>query len=185
MTQMIRMTPPLAKEDVIRLNIGDKVLLSGVIYTARDAAHKRLYDLIQKGEELPIMLEGQVIYYVGPSPALPGRAIGAAGPTTSYRMDPYAPTLIANGLRAMIGKGKRSKEVIEAMKKHSAVYLAAVGGAGALMSQSILEAKIVAYPELGPEAVWRFVVKDFPAIVVNDVKGNDLYMEGVKQYQRT
>jgi len=185
MTQTVRLTPPLAREDVIRLNIGDKVVLSGVIYTARDAAHKRLYDLIRKGEKLPIALEGQVIYYVGPSPALPGRAIGAAGPTTSYRMDPYAPTLIANGLKAMIGKGKRSKEVIEAMKEHSAVYLAAVGGAGALMSQSILEADIVAYPELGPEAVWRFVVKDFPAIVVNDVRGNDLYMEGVKQYQRT
>ena len=185
MTQTYRLTPPLAKEDVVRLQIGDKVLLSGVIYTARDAAHKRLYDLIQKGEDLPIALEGQVIYYVGPSPALPGRAIGAAGPTTSYRMDPYAPTLIANGLKAMIGKGKRSTEVIEAMKEHGAVYLAAVGGAGALMSQSILEAEIVAYPELGPEAVWRFVVRDFPAIVVNDVQGNDLYKEGVKQYQRT
>ena len=185
MTQTYRLTPPLAKEDVVRLKIGDKVLLSGVIYTARDAAHKRLYDLIQKGEDLPIALEGQVIYYVGPSPALPGRAIGAAGPTTSYRMDPYAPTLIANGLKAMIGKGKRSTEVLEAMKEHSAVYLAAVGGAGALMSQSILEAEIVAYPELGPEAVWRFVVRDFPAIVVNDVQGNDLYKEGVKKYQRT
>jgi fumarate hydratase subunit beta len=184
MTQTYRLTPPLSGEDVARLRIGDKVLLSGVLYSARDAAHKRLVDLIEKGMTLPMELEGQVIYYVGPSPPPPGRPIGAAGPTTSYRMDPYAPTLMAHGLKGMIGKGKRSAEVIESIKKYGAVYLAGVGGAGALMSQAILEAEVVAYPELGPEAIWRFVVRDFPAIVVNDVLGNDLYEEGVRKYQR-
>ena len=184
MTATYRFTTPLQDEDVARLRAGDKVLISGIIYTARDAAHKRLVDLIDKGDPLPMEIQGQVIYYVGPSPARPGRAIGAAGPTTSYRMDPYAPALMARGLKVMIGKGKRAPEVIEAMKKYKAVYLAATGGAGALMSQAIKEASILAYEELGPEAIWRLVVNDLPAIVVNDTLGNDLYKQGVEQYRQ-
>ncbi len=184
MTATYRFTTPLQDEDVAQLRAGDKVLISGIIYTARDAAHKRLVDLIDKGDPLPMEIQGQVIYYVGPSPARPGRAIGAAGPTTSYRMDPYAPALMAKGLKVMIGKGKRAPEVIEAMKKYKAVYLAATGGAGALMSQAIKEASILAYEELGPEAIWRLVVNDLPAIVVNDTLGNDLYKQGVEQYRQ-
>jgi fumarate hydratase subunit beta len=184
MTSTYRFTTPLQDEDVAQLRAGDKVLLSGIIYTARDAAHKRLVDLIEKGDPLPMEIKGQVIYYVGPSPARPGRAIGAAGPTTSYRMDPYAPTLMAKGLKAMIGKGKRAPEVIDAMTRYKAVYLAATGGAGALMSQAIKEASILAYEDLGPEAIWRLVVNDLPAIVVNDTLGNDLYVEGVEKYRQ-
>ena len=179
-----RFTTPLTADDVSKLRAGDKVFISGVIYTARDAAHKRLVDLIDAGKELPLDLAGQVIYYAGPSPAPPGRAIGAAGPTTSYRMDPYAPILIERGLKAMIGKGKRSQEVIDAMVKHKAVYLAATGGAGALISQAIKEASILAYEDLGPEAIRRLVVEDLPAIVVNDTLGNDLYKEGVEKYRQ-
>nr|HID58629.1 Fe-S-containing hydro-lyase [Desulfobacterales bacterium] len=183
MGNIYRLETPLKEEDVVKLRIGDKVLLSGIVYTARDAAHKRLIDLIEKNESLPIGLEGQVIYYVGPSPAPPGRPIGAAGPTTSYRMDPYAPTLIAHGIRGMIGKGKRSKEVVEAMVKHKAVYFGATGGAGALISQSIREAGIIAYEDLGPEAIWRFKVVDLPVIVVNDTMGNDLYEQGKERFR--
>jgi fumarate hydratase subunit beta len=182
MTEPIRLTTPLTDEDVRRLRIGDRVLLSGVIYSARDAAHKRLVALIKEGKPLPFDLQGQVIYYMGPSPAPPGRPIGAAGPTTSYRMDPYAPELIAKGLKGMIGKGARSPEVKEAMKKYGAVYFAAIGGAGALMSQSILSAEVIAYPELGPEAIRRLEVKDLPIVVANDIYGGDLYEEGVKRY---
>jgi len=184
MTQTYRLTTPLTREDVSRLRMGDNVLLTGAVYTARDAAHKRLCDLIRNRQPLPIPLEGQIIYYVGPSPARPGRVIGAAGPTTSYRMDPYAPILMSHGLRGMIGKGKRAPEVVEAMKTYGAVYLAATGGAGALLSQCIRAAEVVAYPELGPEAIWRFEVEAFPAVVVNDVLGSDLYQEGITQYQR-
>jgi len=178
-----RLQTPLKEEDVVKLRIGDKVLLSGVVYTARDAAHKRLIELIQKDQPLPIELEGEVIYYVGPSPAPPGRPIGAAGPTTSYRMDPYAPILIAHGIKGMIGKGKRSQQVIEAMVKYKAVYFGATGGAGALISQSIKEAGIIAYEDLGPEAIWRFKVEDLPVIVVNDTMGNDLYEQGKEEFR--
>ncbi len=184
MNDIIRITTPLNDEDITKLRIGMRVLLSGTIYSARDAAHRRMVELIQAGKELPFDLRGQVIYYMGPSPAPPGRPIGAAGPTTAYRMDPYAPVLIAHGLKGMIGKGSRNKEVQEAMKKHKAVYFAAIGGAGALMSQSILSAEVIAYPELGPEAVRKLEVKDMPLVVANDVYGGDLYVDGVKQYCR-
>lgn len=184
MGEAIRLTTPFKNEDVEKLRIGDRVLLSGVIYTARDAAHKRLVQLLHSGEPLPFDLQGQVIYYVGPSPAKPGKPIGAAGPTTSYRMDAYAPELIANGLKGMVGKGARNQAVRDAMQKHKAVYFAAIGGAGALIARSILSAEVIAYPELGPEAIRRLEVKDFPVIVANDVVGGDLYTEGVKAYAR-
>ncbi len=185
MSKTVKLSPPLTDNDVMSLEIGDKVLVSGVIYTARDAAHKRLVDLLAAGQDLPVDFKGQILYYVGPSPAPPGRVIGAAGPTTAYRMDSYAPTLIRLGLKAMIGKGKRGPEVIAAMVEHKAVYLGATGGAGALISQCIKEAKVVAFPELGPEAVHRLVVEDLPAIVINDCAGRDLYEVGVAQYRRT
>jgi fumarate hydratase subunit beta len=155
-----------------------------VIYTGRDAAHKRLMDLIQSGKPLPIDLRGQIIYYVGPSPAKPGRPIGSAGPTTSYRMDAFSPKLIELGLKGMIGKGKRAPVVIEAMVRYKAVYFGATGGAAALLARCVMEAEVVAYDDLGPEAIRRLVVKDLPVMVVNDVLGNDLYDEGVKQYSR-
>lgn len=183
MDQTIDLKTPLAAHDLESLRAGDRVTISGTIYTARDAAHKRLMDLIEAGEKLPLPIQGQVIYYVGPSPAPPGRVIGAAGPTTSYRMDPYAPKLIELGLKGMIGKGKRSDAVKEALVKHKAVYMAAIGGAGALMARAIKSARIVAYEDLGPEALRELTVEKLPAIVVNDTVGNDLYMEGKKQYQ--
>jgi fumarate hydratase subunit beta len=184
MEEALRLTTPLTSADVEKLHSGDRVLLSGVLYTARDAAHKRLVELIDSGKPLPFDLQGQVIYYVGPSPAKPGRPIGAAGPTTSYRMDAYAPLLIARGLKGMIGKGARNDAVKDAMREHKAVYFAAIGGAGALMAQSVLSAEVIAYPELGPEAIRRLEVKDLPVIVVNDVHRGDLYSEGVRQYAR-
>ncbi|MBE3588996.1 MAG: Fe-S-containing hydro-lyase [Thermoanaerobacteraceae bacterium] len=178
----IKLTTPLTDEVVENLRIGQRVLLNGMIYTGRDAAHKKLVELLDRGEELPIPLKGQVIYYVGPSPAKPGRVIGSAGPTTSGRMDAYAPRLIALGLKGMIGKGKRSPEVIKAMKQYRAVYFGAVGGAAALIARSIKSCRVVAYPELGPEAIHELVVENFPVIVVNDILGGDLYEEGVKIY---
>jgi fumarate hydratase subunit beta len=184
MADPIRITPPLTDEVVEKLQIGDRVLINGVIYTGRDAAHKRLTDLVNRGESLPFDLVGQILYYVGPTPPKPGLAIGSAGPTTSYRMDSYAPILIAKGLKGMIGKGIRGKEVIEAIKKFKAIYFAATGGAGALLSKRIKKAEVVAYEDLGPEAIRRLEVEDFPVIVVNDVKGNDLYIEGRKRYRR-
>ncbi len=184
MAKEYRLTTPLTDEDVSQLFIGDKVFLSGVIYTARDAAHKRLVALIKEGKDLPIDLKGQVIYYVGPSPAPPGRPIGSAGPTTSYRMDPYAPLLIERGVKAMIGKGPRSQPVVDAMVRHKAVYLTAIGGAAALIARSVNKAEIVAYEDLGAEAIRRLEVEDFPAIVSNDVLGNDLYWEGTAKYRR-
>jgi len=184
MQEAIRLTTPLKSEDVDKLRIGDRVLLNGIVYTARDAAHKRLIQLIEAGEPLPFDVEGQVIYYVGPSPAKPGQAVGAAGPTTSYRMDAYAPTLIERGLKGMIGKGKRNDAVKDAMQSHKAVYFAAIGGAGALMAKSILSAEVIAYPELGPEAIRKLEVKNFPVIVANDAHGGDLYEEGAKAYAR-
>ncbi len=184
MSKTVQLTTPLTDADVLALEMGDRVLISGVIYTARDAAHKRLVDMLARGEPLPVDFQGQVLYYVGPSPARPGRVIGAAGPTTSYRMDSYAPTLMKLGLKAMIGKGKRSAEVIEAMRQYHAVYLGATGGAGALISQCIKQAEVVAFPELGPEAVHRLVVENLPTIVINDCRGRDLYEEGVRQFAR-
>lgn len=184
MGKEIRLSTPLSDEDVSRLNIGDKVLLNGVVYTGRDAAHKRLVELVKEGKELPIDIKGQVIYYVGPSPAKPGQPIGSAGPTTSYRMDPYAPLLIEKGLKATIGKGPRTEPVIEAMKKHKAVYLAAIGGAAALIAKSVKKADVVAYEDLGAEAIRRLEVEDFPVIVANDVRGNDLYQEGTNTYKK-
>ncbi len=182
MSDVIKLTTPLSDADVEKLNIGDRVEITGIIYTGRDAAHKRLVELVKEGKELPFDIKGQIIYYVGPSPAPPGRPVGAAGPTTSYRMDPYAPVLIEAGLKGMIGKGARNQEVIEAMMRFKAVYFAAIGGAGALMAKSIKSAEVIAYPELGPEAVRKLEVVNFPVVVVNDVRGNDLYREGVKKY---
>ena len=175
---------PMDKEAVWDLKAGEPVLLSGILYAARDAAHRRLFEAICQNQELPIPLEGQAIYYVGPCPAPPGRVIGSAGPTTSGRMDAYTPSLIERGLRVMIGKGLRSVEVIEAMQKFGAVYLAAIGGAGAMLAQCIMESEIVAYPELGPEAIRRMRVEQFPAVVAIDARGNDCYQIGRAQYQR-
>jgi len=170
------LTTPLTNEDVIKLRTGDKVLISGVIYTARDAAHKRMIDALESGEDLPFDLRGQVIYYAGPSPAKPGAVIGSCGPTTSYRMDTYAPKLIKRGLKGMIGKGKRSGKVKEAMVEHKSVYFAAVGGAGALLARAIKESEVIAYPDLEPESVRRLVVENFPAIVAIDAYGEDIYL---------
>lgn len=175
---------PLTDGTLEELRAGDDVLLSGVMYVARDAAHKRIIEALEQGKELPFDLRGQTVYYMGPSPAKPGQVIGAAGPTTSGRMDIYAPRLIAEGLKGMIGKGMRSKPVKDAMKKHRAVYFAAIGGAGALISKRIKKSEVVAYGELGAEAVLRIEVADFPAIVVNDIHGGDLYEEGKARYRR-
>ena len=183
MSKTVHLTTPLTDEMVSSLEIGDKVFLSGVVYTARDAAHKRLIDLLDAGKPLPFDIKGQVIYYVGPSPAKPGGVIGAAGPTTSYRMDPYAPRLIELGLKGMIGKGKRAPAVKESMVKYKAVYFGATGGAGALISRAIKAAEVIAYEELGPEAIRRMVVENFPAVVINDTRGRDLYEEGIKEYR--
>ena len=175
---------PFTDEDVEKLHIGDRVLISGIIYTGRDAAHKRLFELLQAGKQLPVDLRGQVIYYVGPTPAKPGRVIGSAGPTTSGRMDAYAPLLIAHGLKGMIGKGIRNEAVREAMKQHKAVYFGATGGAAALLAQRIKKAEVVAYEDLGPEAIHRLEVEDFPVIVINDTHGGDLYAQGVESFTK-
>lgn len=182
MTEAKKITTPLSEEDVRNLKAGDNVLISGIIYTGRDLAHKRLVDLLEKGESLPVDLRGQIIYYVGPAPAKPGEVIGPAGPTTSYRMDAYTPQLLEYGLKGMIGKGNRSPEIVEAIKENNAVYFAAIGGAAALIAKSIKKAEVVAYEDLGPEALRRLEVEDFPAVVVNDCFGNDLYEEGMKKY---
>jgi fumarate hydratase subunit beta len=181
----LKLTTPLSDEDVKKMKAGDKVYLSGTLYTARDAAHKRLVELVKKGEKLPVDVEGQIIYYVGPAPAKPGQAIGSAGPTTSYRMDPYAPTLIEQGLRGMIGKGPRGQSVVDAMKKHHAVYLAATGGAAALIAKSVTKSEVVAYEDLGAEAIRKLEVKDMPLIVAQDCYGGNLFEEGIKQYARS
>jgi fumarate hydratase subunit beta len=173
---------PLTEKTIENLKAGDNLLLSGVLYVARDAAHRRLIETLDRGETLPFEIKGQTLYYMGPSPAPPGRVIGAAGPTTATRMDAYTPRLLAAGLKGMIGKGVRSQAVKDALKKHKAVYLAAIGGAGALISKTIIKAEPVAYPELGPEAVLRLEVKDFPVTVINDIYGGDLYVEGKKKY---
>ena len=176
-------TTPLTDKINDMLKAGDRLLLNGVIYTGRDAAHKKLFELIKEGKELPVDLNGQIIYYVGPSPARPGQIIGSAGPTTSGRMDSYTPKLLDLGLKGMIGKGLRSKEVTDSIVKNKAVYLASVGGAAALISKRIVKAEVVAYPELGPEAIYRLEVENFPVIVVNDSQGGDLYKQGREQYQ--
>ena len=179
-----KITSPLDDKTIEELKAGDQVLISGVIYVGRDTAHKRITDALERGEEPPFDIRGQTIYYMGPSPAKPGEAIGAAGPTTSGRMDSYSPRLIAAGLKVMIGKGIRSAEVKEAIVKHKGVYLAAIGGAGALIARSIKKADVVAYEELGAEAVRRLEVEDFPATVVNDARGGDLYEEGMAKYRK-
>ena len=179
-----KITPPLTDADVENLKAGDPVSITGVIYSARDAAHKRLVELIEKGEELPIDINGQIIYFMGPSPAKPGQAIGSAGPTTSYRMDAYSPTLHAHGLKGGIGKGARGAEVVEAMKKHKCVYFTATGGAAALISKSIKKAEVVAYEDLGAEAIRRLEVEDFRCIVAQDCHGGNLYEIGVEKYRR-
>ena len=178
----IRITAPLTHEAAKKLKAGDSCLISGVIYTARDAAHKRLCELIDAGKPLPIDLNESVIYFVGPTPAKPGQAIGSAGPTTSYRMDAYSPRLIAKGQTGMIGKGKRGPEVIAAMKQHGAVYFGAIGGCGALLSKCIKSAEVVCYEDLGAEAIRRLEVEDFPAIVIIDSEGNNLYESGRAEY---
>ena len=178
-------TTPLSDEDVRDLRAGDAVAITGVVYQARDAAHKKLVALIEAGEELPFDLTGAVVYYMGPSPAKPGHVIGSAGPTTSGRMDAYAPLLMRHGLKGMIGKGLRSRQVKEAMHTHTAVCFAATGGAGALLAKSIVANEVIAWPELGAEAVARLEIKDFPAIVVNDCHGGGLYEEGRRRYAKT
>ena len=177
-----KMTTPLSDEDIIKLKAGDSVFLSGVIYTARDAAHMRIVASLEKGEELPFDPKGQVIYYVGPSPARPGKPIGSAGPTTSYRMNSFAPILIAKGQKGMIGKGKMSQEVKDACVKYKACYFASIGGAAAVVGQAVKKAEIIAYPELGPEAVRRLEVEDMPLFVCYDSHGNDLYEMAKKEW---
>ena len=174
---------PLTEEILKDLKAGDNILLTGIMYVARDAAHKRMMEALDQGKPLPFDIRGQTVYYMGPSPARPGQVIGSAGPTTSGRMDSYSPRLISEGLKGMIGKGMRSPAVKEAMKKHKAVYLAAIGGAGALISKSIRKSEIIAYEELGAEAILRIQVEDFPAIVINDIYGGDLYEEGKAKYR--
>ena len=178
----IQIQTPFTPEDARRLRSGDSCLISGVIYTARDAAHKRLCELAEQGKPLPVDMKDAVIYYVGPTPARPGEAIGSAGPTTSYRMDAYSPLLIAQGLTGMIGKGKRNEEVVSAMREHGAVYFGAIGGCGALLSKCIKKAEVVAYEDLGAEAIRRLEVEDFPAIVVIDSEGGNLYQAGRAAY---
>ena len=178
------LTPPLTEADLAQLTVGDRVFITGDIYTARDTAHKRLVELLDRGEPLPFDLKGQIIYYVGPTPARPGTPVGSCGPTTSSRMDAYAPRLLAQGLKAMIGKGQRSAEVVESMKRNRAVYLAAIGGAGALIARCVKKSEIIAYEDLGPEAIRRFAVERFPVVVVNDILGNDLYKQAVQKYGR-
>ncbi len=180
----VNITSPFEAEAVEKLKVGTRVLISGVVYTARDAAHKRLVQAINNGEELPFNIEGQTLYYMGPSPARPGQIIGSAGPTTSSRMDIYTPPLLTVGLRAMIGKGSRSEEVKEAIKKHRAVYFVTIGGAGALLSKAIKKAKVIAYPELATEAIMQLELERFPAIVANDIYGGDLFIQGRAAYRK-
>ncbi len=184
MSHRITITTPLTDEAVENLKVGDLVVISGTVYTARDAAHKRLVDLLDKNEKLPFDVRGQIIYFVGPTPAKPGQVIGSAGPTSSYRMNIYTPRLIEVGQKGMIGKSEMGPEVVAAMKKHKAVYFAAVGGAGALISKSITASEVIAYEDLGAEAIRKMTVKDFPAIVALDCHGGNLYQEGMVKYSR-
>ena len=178
----IKLQTPLTEDKLVNLKAGDSILLSGVIYSARDAAHKRLIELLDKGKDLPLNIKDEIIYYVGPSPAKPGQIIGSAGPTTSYRMDAYAPRLMDLGLKGMIGKGARNKEVIDSIKKNKSVYFGAIGGAAALIGKSIIKSEIIAYEDLGAEAIRRMEVKDMPLVVIIDSQGNNLYDIGQKSY---
>ena len=182
MIETKKITTPLSEDVIAGLKAGDKVEITGTLYTARDAAHKRLVKMVKDGEKLPFDIRGQIIYFVGPTPPKPGMSIGSAGPTTSGRMDLYSPSLIELGLKGMIGKGARTKEVIDAMRKHRCVYFAAIGGIAALLSKKIKKAEIIAFEDLGTEAIRILEVIDFPAIVINDIYGGDLYKEGLKQY---
>jgi len=183
--EVIRLSTPISDEAIAGLKAGDNVLISGTIYTGRDAAHRKLQDLIDAGKPLPFDVRGQLIFYVGPTPARPGKPIGSAGPTTSYRMDAFAPKLHELGLKGTIGKGSRNAEVKQSLRNFKAVYLAVTGGAAALVSRSIKKADAIAYPELGPEAIYRLEVVDFPAQVINDMYGGDAYEEGRKKYEKT
>lgn len=182
MNKKITVKAPFTQETIDRLKAGDYIYISGTIYTARDAAHQRMYEAMIQGEELPINLKDNIIYYLGPSPARPGNVIGSAGPTTSSRMDKYTPTMLQAGLKGMIGKGKRSQEVIDSMKENGAVYLAAIGGAGALLSKCIREAEVVAYEDLGTEAIRKLYVEELPVVVVIDKEGNNLYETAVEDF---
>ncbi len=182
MTKKIQL--PITDNDIRELKAGDSVLLSGTILTGRDAAHKRLFELIENGEDLPVDIKGELIYYVGPAPAKPGYAVGPAGPTSSYRMDKYTPALLDLGLKGMIGKGARSKEVIDSMVKNGCIYFAAIGGAAALIAKSIKKEEILCYEDLGTEAVRRYTVEDFPCIVAIDCRGNNVYENGPKKYRK-
>ncbi len=183
--ETLKITSPIDEKLIKDLKTGTKVLISGTIYTARDAAHLKMIQTLEQDEELPFDIKGQTIYYMGPSPARPGQVIGSAGPTTSSRMDEYTPKLLSQGLRAIIGKGNRSPEVIQTLKKYNAVYFVTFGGAGALISKCIKKAEVIAYPELAAEAVMRLEIEDLPAIVANDIYGNDLYETGRAAYQKT
>lgn len=181
---MIKLTTPITEKTARSLRAGDIVLITGTIYTGRDAAHKRLCELLARGESLPIDVKNSVIYYVGPTPAKPGRAIGSAGPTSSYRMDPYAEPLLQQGLRVMVGKGSRGKEFKELLKKYGGVYLSAIGGAAASISETIKKCEVVTYEDLGAEAIHRLEVEDFYAIVTYDSEGNDLFEQGIEKYKK-
>lgn len=183
MKEAIKIVTPLTKEKARELKAGDLVLITGTIYTSRDAAHKRMTEALAAGEKLPVDFTDQIIYYVGPAPAKPGKAIGSAGPTTSGRMDAYTPRMLEEGLRGMIGKGYRTPEVVESMKKHGAVYFTATGGAAALIAKTIKKYEVIAYDDLGPEALSRLTVEDFPAIVAIDSQGNNFYDEGQAKYR--
>ncbi len=183
MADKIRINTPLTEEQSRKLKAGDSVLITGTIYSARDAAHKAMTEALARGEKLPIDWHDQIVYYLGPSPAKPGDPIGSAGPTTSGRMDAYTPTMLDQGIKGMIGKGSRKPEVIESMKKNGTTYFAAVGGAAALIAKSIKKYEVIAYPELGPEALAALTVEDFPAIVVIDTEGNNFYEIGQKPYR--
>jgi fumarate hydratase subunit beta len=180
----LRITSPIDEKLIKNLKTGTRVLISGIIYTARDAAHLRMVQTLDKGEKLPFDISGQTIYYMGPSPARPGQVIGSAGPTTSSRMDGYTPQLLSEGLRAIIGKGNRSSEVTEALIKYNAVYFVTFGGAGALISKCIKKAEVIAYPDLAAEAIMKLEIVDFPAIVANDIYGSDLYVTGRAAYRK-
>lgn len=182
--ESIKLTPPLSDDDISKLHSGQKVVIDGYIFTARDAAHKKMVELLDKGEKLPFDPAGQIIYFVGPTPAKPGQVIGSAGPTTSGRMNKYSPVMLKAGLKGMIGKGEMGAEVTEALKKHKGAYFVATGGAAALIAKKITESEVVAYEELGPEAVRRLKVNDFPVIVAQDCHGGNLFTEGVEKYKR-
>lgn len=184
MSETKKITTPLTDDVIASLKTGDRVEITGVIYTARDAAHKRLLEEYKATKKLPFDIKGQIVYYVGPCPAKPGQALGSCGPTTSYRMDAYTPELLDLGLKGMIGKGQRNKEVIDAMIRNKAVYFAAIGGAAAIISKSVKKAEVIAYDDLGPEAIQRLEVENFPCIVVTDAEGNDLYVTGPAKYAR-